>query len=725
MKTCLAVLLLVLTGGLLWAQKPVKHTFAPGQYKNWRAGGELLQVIQKEDAVLLQASEVSFARLILPLSLTPGRSYRIMVQGAGPMDVKIRRSGAGSVNDIALQNVFGRSPICEFIYTPPAEYKASVRLMLCPALRNTPVRLERFELTPLGEDISVAAGLPEKVIQPPTVRGFVFEDGVLTEERAKAVSALHGNFVRVRLRDAEDLARAKEVCRIARRNGLKITLEFMHGSGALNKSAILKGLCKKYAPEIWGVRPAGDLNSESAAAFRKELPEVRIIQELTACQPGELLSDGNTVYCFRVRNMEALLSLKRFLARYPAAVLVTAPAEMARDIERENWSFALEVTDGTLPRSGIIAERELVKNATPEKRMASVVRAVARVRQPDSLVFGFITDTHYQVDPPFSSPPHIYYYTGSLKQMQRMADLAKAVKADFVGHGGDVVDGIRPKQDLQKDLQDVVRVLKSSGAPVLIAKGNHDDGSLWCFRNKNGRVEDILTQSEWFRTVTKAALDAGAVGDPERADAGYYYMDFPTAKTRVIVLNCSENPHTLRPDGRLQFHSIGITDVGARQINWMAKKALNFQDKKDRKEWGVLIINHADLSRDTALNVHNLNGVLAAYLNGGKFSGESYPGVCGVDPGRVSCDFTAQGPMKIHGSLYGHIHRMTKKDHYRHDGRLLELNFSTALAPQQDLDTANAGGFAMLVLNPTENKLYVFRFGRGCDEVYPLTLTAK
>ena len=152
---------------------------------------------------------------------------------------------------------------------------------------------------------------------------------------------------------------------------------------------------------------------------------------------------------------------------------------------------------------------------------------------------------------------------------------------------------------------------------------------------------------------------------------------------------------------------------------------MNFQDKKDRKEWGVLIINHADLSRDTALNVHNLNGVLAAYLNGGKFSGESYPGVCGVDPGRVSCDFTAQGPMKIHGSLYGHIHRMTKKDHYRHDGRLLELNFSTALAPKQDLDTANAGGFAMLVLNPTENKLYVFRFGRGCDEVYPLTVSGR
>ena len=132
-----SIFILLLAGAVLFAEPgECKHSFAPGQYPEWRKGGGLLQVIQKDDAVALQASELSFARLILPLSLTPGRSYRIQVSGSGPMDIRIRRGGEGDRNDLHLRDVFGKNPLCEFIYTPPAEYPANIRLMLCPARRN-------------------------------------------------------------------------------------------------------------------------------------------------------------------------------------------------------------------------------------------------------------------------------------------------------------------------------------------------------------------------------------------------------------------------------------------------------------------------------------------------------------------------------------------------------------------------------------------------------------
>ena len=192
MRKFFIVLLLVVIGGMLRAEAPaMKHSFAPGEYAAWRKGGGLLQVIQKDDAVALQASELSFARLILPLSLTPGRSYRIQVSGSGPMDIRIRRGGEGDRNDLHLRDVFGKNPLCEFIYTPPAEYPANIRLMLCPARRNIPAVVESFELTPLGAAMTPVPGLPARAVQPPKVRGFVFHDGALTKDRAIAVAALN------------------------------------------------------------------------------------------------------------------------------------------------------------------------------------------------------------------------------------------------------------------------------------------------------------------------------------------------------------------------------------------------------------------------------------------------------------------------------------------------------------------------------------------------------
>ena len=717
MQKFLFLLALALAGCMLYAETPaIKHSFAAGQYPAWRKGGELLEITQKDGAVALQASELSFARLILPLSLTPGRSYRIRVQGSGPMDIRIRRGGEGDRNDLHLQDVFKTGPVCEFTYTPPAEYPANIRLMLCPARRNTPALVTNFELIPLGQSLTQVPGLPAKAVLPPKVRGFVFQDGVLTAERAQTVKSLHGNFVRVRLRDAED-SRAEKACQIARKYGLRITLEFMD----LKPSAGLARLLKNYRQEIWGVLPAG----ASANAFRKEFPSVRMIRELTLLQPSELLTDSNTVYSVRVKDADELRRLKSLLARYAVAVLVTAPAEMSRDLERENMSFALDVNDATLPRAGVTAERELVKNATAALRQESLIRAVKKVRKPDSLIFPLITDTHYQSQAPFSETPYNYSYKGSLSQMQSMADLGKAVKADFVGHCGDVLDGIQSKANMEPDLKQVMEVLQSSGRPVLVARGNHDDGSIWCFNSDNARKDGILTQADWFRIVTEKALAAGAVGDPARPDAGYYYMDFPGAKTRVIVLNCSENPHTILPDGKLQFFSIGITDVGAKQINGLASTALDFRNKADRKDWGVLIICHSSLVQDTAINAGILNGVVDAFLNGTSYTGESYPGVCGVDPGKVSCDFRGQGAMKIYGYLYGHKHRLNRLESYLHKGRVLEICFPTALAPQAELGSGNAGGFAMIVLNPPENKMYIFRYGRGSDEVYPLTISAE
>lgn len=709
------------------AEPDLRQTFAPGQYPGWQVGGADLELRQKPNAVELNAHGTSWARLIRSIELTPGRSYRIRLQGTGPLDVLFRKTGFSPWYDLAARDVFANGPEFETVYRPSAEYPASGRLMLRPAACNTPVVLERFELTPLGEEPPAPPLTQEVRTQlsaPARVRGFVFPDGVITESRAKAVAAGHGNLIRVRLRDAGDAGRALKFCRWAKENDLKITLEFMHGGDALNRSPVLAKLLKEHADVIWAVRPDGDLSAEAAASFRKAYPETWIMRELGACQMSELLNDAKTVYCFRIDDPEDLHLVKALRARVPVPVLACGPASWANTYEREGLHYALDTTDGTLPRDIVAAERELVKNAPAEAQEASIIRAVRRARKPGTLVFGFTTDTHYQSKYMLSKPGGklAWYHPAALDQMRHYAAIGKKIKADFLANSGDVIDGLLPKNEALKDLRDAMDAMASSGLPVLTVKGNHDDGSLWCYAEKDGRPDDAMTEKEWFDAVTSRALASGAKGDPDKAIAGYFYMDFPAAKTRVVGLNINENPLTVDAQGRMG-KSIGIFDVGIHQLRWLADHALNFRDKPDRKEWGVLILCHCPVTRDSMLNFANLCGVLRAFLDGGRFAGKSVKGVIGFWPGRIECDFSAQGPMKLYGVCSGHHHQLRKYDAHAFSGRMLEVFFPCALArpANRTKGTPDAECFSFVVLDPAANEMRVFRYGAGCDARYPLT----
>jgi len=177
--------------------------------------------------------------------------------------------------------------------------------------------------------------------------------------------------------------------------------------------------------------------------------------------------------------------------------------------------------------------------------------------------------------------------------------------------------------------------------------------------------------------------------------------------------------------------SIGIFDVGIHQLRWLVEHALDFRDKPDRKEWGVLILCHCPVTRDSMLNFSNLCGVLRAFLDGGKFAGESVKGVIGFWPGRIECDFSAQGPMKLYGVCSGHHHQLRKYDAHEFSGRMLEAFFPCALArpykigPARTKGTPDAECFSFVVLDPAANEMRVFRYGAGCDARYPLTREKK
>ncbi len=685
------------------AEPELIHIFTPGKHPGWKFEGTHLVTKQTSTGMELCTSEFCRSHLVYPVTLSPGRSYRIRLQGTGPLDLFFRRDHADAFYDLEVRDVFRKSPIFEAVFTPDAESPAGGRFILRPAERNVPVTLERFELKPLGgEPPSLPEDRVRRLIRPPAAgRGVVFSDGMLTEDRAKAVAAGHGNLVRLRFQGSDAIGNVRKACRLARRYGVKITLEFMHGGDSLAGSSALADLFQEYRDVIWAVRPGGQVIPENLAKFRVRFPDMWIMRELSACIPAEIVYDQRTIYCCNISTREELRSLRSLLAYFRVPVLATVPSAMADAAERALVNWVIAVRPPELNKELEKLERLLAKNASAEDQEASIVRAVQRARSRDSLVFGLITDTHYRRNSPKDAKAPAWCYAAALPQARRMAGLAKKMKADFIAVTGDILDGPGDSRAAEKDLAGMMTAMASACIPVLGTRGDHDR---------------FPADADFHRIVTLPALKAGAKGDPDRPESTYYSMDFPKRRIRVIVLDTGGS-----------MTAEGGPDAGIHQVQYLAKTGLDFRDKPDGRSWSVLLLGHAPASCDTMLNHEALNGVLAAFLTGGKYAGTLYPADTGSVCGRVSCDFSAQGPMRILGMCHGNFHEMRRWEKVVHKGAFREYLFpcafpepGAAATRPREKDTPEAGSFSFVVLDPVKKTLKIFRCGAGFDESYSL-----
>lgn len=130
----------------------------------------------------------------------------------------------------------------------------------------------------------------------------------------------------------------------------------------------------------------------------------------------------------------------------------------------------------------------------------SILRNVERTKDERFLVIPFITDTHYDSDTADSSKSTDELSTAkvddyrSLSHMENLASFTERFNVDAIMHGGDLIDGKMPRSDSVKNIRESMNILKSTNVPALIAKGNHDDNSLYDikFGNKAGDMKDSI-----------------------------------------------------------------------------------------------------------------------------------------------------------------------------------------------------------------------------------------
>jgi hypothetical protein len=331
----------------------------------------------------------------------------------------------------------------------------------------------------------------------------------------------------------------------------------------------------------------------------------------------------------------------------------------------------------------------------------------------DSLCFVLYTDTHYTPNDTFIPS----------KIAIRLADLTNA---SFIAHLGDLIDMVNEGREAGVDIiQRNTALMRQCKSPYLQVIGNHDDVSYYNQVNGTMTPDDHISALYLFNATTQADRNRIVMGSKA---GGYYYMDDEDSKTRTIVLNSHEYPWIVKDDGNLKYNSSASKSVvftySPAQLMWFANEALDFSDKDTPTEWGALVLAH--LGAWGSVEVHK---IMNAFKQGTKLESFTLTDEYVTEYDGQTIEMTADysvGARSI-AFLLGDIHK--DQEYIGTVPVIWYLNAQTSQThtdmPVRTIGTPTETAVSVIVVNPTEGKIYELRFGAGKDtngnDIDPLT----
>lgn len=283
------------------------------------------------------------------------------------------------------------------------------------------------------------------------------------------------------------------------------------------------------------------------------------------------------------------------------------------------------------------------------KEFESFAKKIMSMQSADTFTMLFATDVHYI--------RRYALYVPSYYKLKEMVDFSGYIGADLLTVAGDIVDGNTTLDRQYRDLYDTVSLIRNSKTTsVVISKGNHDDCSWYAFKNGLGD-KGTINEEQWFtHVINPIRVSYPMVLDDENPTGGYYYIDYPFHKIRVINLNTNDVPLVMGEDGNFINHSmVGQYELGIceKQLNWLANKALRF----DEEGWSVIIVSHSGAPIDK----HVRNRELVSKIISAFKSGEKGTAVGDIEyfEANVSYDFTTNKSSDLLCWLAGHNHKDT------------------------------------------------------------------
>lgn len=187
--------------------------------------------------------------------------------------------------------------------------------------------------------------------------------------------------------------------------------------------------------------------------------------------------------------------------------------------------------------------------------------AIEAAWNPNTALIAFLTDLHISCPSGQDAENIAKSATKIRRQLAAYNSISSAYPVDLCVYGGDYLNNSSqtPKAVALEALK-AVRLLidQTEGAPVIVAKGNHDDNTMYT-DYKNGFVS--------IETLYKILSNKDSEKAKRNADfleMSYGYYDIPNKKIRVFVLNTLDLPTALDEDTNKLVYS-AQNDSGFRQ----------------------------------------------------------------------------------------------------------------------------------------------------------------
>ncbi len=345
---------------------------------------------------------------------------------------------------------------------------------------------------------------------------------------------------------------------------------------------------------------------------------------------------------------------------------------------------------------------------------AEALEVAARVKQhlgPDSIVFIAGSDSHQ------STTAHVE--DGNLHGGMAMKALSYLLPLDFAAYLGDyttgsssttLAEGRAHFAEINADIDEAFR-----GLPQFRTVGNHDP--LGYSYNQNG---EGLSQAELYQYIGKYNAESGnTMGSTV---SGYCYRDFTAKSLRVICLNTADA--TPAAQG-------GTEAVSDAQKRWFADTLISTP-----QDYGIVILAHHPLDWGDIMTVSH---ILRAYVEEQS----------GINIGGTTYDFTNKNKSAWVLMFHGHVHTFTVDDlHWNNGGsgepydvkriavpnlcfgrnneygnntgpEYYNIEFGTTATYNKTADSGQDTAWNVIVVNPSEEKVYAINYGSGIDrEVY-------
>ncbi len=183
---------------------------------------------------------------------------------------------------------------------------------------------------------------------------------------------------------------------------------------------------------------------------------------------------------------------------------------------------------------------------------------------------------------------------------KRILELPKKINNEFpvdcIINLGDLIRGYEDYTlvEMKEQMRTAVKCYTNNcNIPVLITKGNHDDGSLYEWRNGEKNVNNTIAPSKMYSRIVKHNEKYNIVRNNDDLNSLYYYINFPSSKTRVYVLNCIDIPYENKEDNT--FKAIGQWNYGysQNQISWFANTLMELDST-----WTTLVCSHISIDEN-------------------------------------------------------------------------------------------------------------------------------